>query len=77
MTPEQCRQARELLGWHQQRLALKANSCVATIMGFENGQRQTREPTLAAIRAAFEAAGVEFTAENGGRVGVRLRKQFE
>lgn len=74
MTPEQCRQARELLGWHQQHLALKANSCLSTIAGFESGQKQTREPTLAAVRAALEAAGVEFIVENGGRAGVRLMK---
>jgi transcriptional regulator with XRE-family HTH domain len=30
--------------------------------------------TLAAIRTALEAAGVEFIAENGGGPGVRLRK---
>jgi hypothetical protein len=29
---------------------------------------------LTAIRAALEAAGVEFIAENGGGTGVRLRK---
>ena len=29
--------------------------------------------TLAAIRAALEAAGVEFIAENGGGPGVRLK----
>lgn len=32
---------------------------------------------LAAIRAALEAAGVEFIAENGGGAGVRLRKGRE
>lgn len=30
--------------------------------------------TVAAIRSALEAAGVEFIAENGGGPGVRLRK---
>jgi hypothetical protein len=30
--------------------------------------------TLAAIQTALETAGVEFTAENGGGPGVRLRK---
>jgi hypothetical protein len=29
---------------------------------------------IAAIRAALEAAGVEFIAENGGGPGVRLKK---
>lgn len=29
---------------------------------------------IAVIRAALESAGVEFIAENGGGVGVRLRR---
>ena len=29
------------------------------------------------IRRAFESAGVEFTDENGGGVGVRLRKRID
>ena len=35
---------------------------------------EPREVTLGALRAALEAAGVEFIAENGGGAGVRLRK---
>ncbi len=38
----------------------------------EEGTPQRR--TLVAIRAALEAAGVEFIPENGGGAGVRLRK---
>jgi hypothetical protein len=38
------------------------------------GEVATRSSTLAAIRAALEAAGVEFIEENGGGPGVRLRK---
>lgn len=30
--------------------------------------------TIAALRKALEAAGVDFIAENGGGAGVRLRK---
>jgi hypothetical protein len=30
---------------------------------------------VAKVRAALEAAGVEFIAENGGGPGVRLRKE--
>ena len=33
-----------------------------------------RVDTLAVVRGAFEAAGVEFIDENGGGAGVRLRK---
>jgi hypothetical protein len=74
MTPAQCIKARKLLGWHPQRLALQANSCVGSVIGFETGQKQTREVTVNAIRAALEAAGIEFIAGSEGGVGVRLQK---
>jgi len=32
---------------------------------------------MAAIRSAFEAAGVEFIPENGGGAGVRLKPRKE
>nr|WP_245615436.1 hypothetical protein [Roseomonas aerilata] len=41
----------------------------------EAGNGCPRTPSLAAIRAALETAGIEFMAENGGGEGVRLRKQ--
>lgn len=40
----------------------------------KNGQRSIRLSKLATIRAALEAAGVIFVAENGEGPGVRLRK---
>jgi hypothetical protein len=43
-----------------------------TIARFERGE-ELRERTIAAIRAALEAAGVEFIAENGGGPGMRLK----
>ena len=45
-----------------------------TLIRFEGGEGTARQATLAAIRAALEAAGVEFIAENGGGAGVRLQK---
>lgn len=39
-----------------------------------SGRPYPSEAAIAAIRAALEAAGVEFIAENGGGPGVRLRK---
>lgn len=41
----------------------------------EDGAPQRR--TLAAVRAALEAAGVVFIPENGGGAGVRLREAGE
>jgi hypothetical protein len=43
-----------------------------TIADFEIGNRSPHPRTIAAIRAALEAAGVEFT--NGDQPGVRMRK---
>ncbi len=45
-----------------------------TVVDFERGARTPYPNNLIAIRAALEAAGVEFIAENGGGAGVRLRR---
>lgn len=74
MTPAQCRAARALLGKEQSEVADAANVARATLIDFEKGQRVPRASTIAAIRAALEAAGVIFVAENGDGAGVRLRK---
>jgi hypothetical protein len=42
--------------------------------GGRNGELGGREDTTQKLRAAIEAAGVEFIDENGGGLGVRLRK---
>ena len=45
-----------------------------TVARMEMEEGAPRRGTLSAIRAALEAAGVEFIPENGGGAGVRLRK---
>ena len=74
MTPAQCRAARALVGMSQDDLVEASGVAKGTIATFELGQRQPYARTLAAIRSALEAAGVEFIEENGGGAGVRLRK---
>lgn len=74
MTPGQCRAARALLNLEQSEIADRAGIARATIIDFEKGQRVPRLATIEAIRTAFESAGVEFIAENGGGAGVRLKK---
>ncbi|RFO99633.1 transcriptional regulator [Komagataeibacter xylinus] len=55
-------------------LAELAQVSTNTITRLERGE--TLYPrTVEAIRAALEAAGVEFIAENGGGAGVRLRRE--
>lgn len=69
----QCRAARALVEMDQARLAEAARVSRNTVVSFEKNQRTPNPNNLIAIRAALEAAGVEFIAENGGGPGVRLR----
>lgn len=63
-----------MLGWNQGQLAGAAQLSRMTVVDFEAGRRLPHPNNLAAIRAALEAAGVEFIEENGGGPGVRLRR---
>ncbi|GEL44572.1 hypothetical protein MEX01_51630 [Methylorubrum extorquens] len=45
----------------------------AAIADFETDKRQVRERTVDDLRAALEAAGVQFIPANGGGAGVRLQ----
>ena len=70
----QARAARGLLEWTRDQLADASGVPKRTLARFENADGGARASTLAAIRAALEAAGVELIPENGGGAGVRLRK---
>jgi transcriptional regulator with XRE-family HTH domain len=63
-----------LLDWSRDELANRCGVAKRTIVRFEANDGETRGSTLAAIRAALEAAGVIFVEENGEGPGVRLRK---
>ncbi|WP_136621850.1 MULTISPECIES: helix-turn-helix domain-containing protein [Mesorhizobium] len=71
MSAIQCKMARVALGWGVRELAEVAQVATQTITRLEKGDR-LKAKTVAAIRAAFEAAGIEFIAQNGGGPGVRL-----
>ena len=73
ISPAQCRAARSLLSWRQDELEAASGVAKKTIADFERSARTPRAATLAAIRTALEAAGIEFIDENGGGQGVRLR----
>jgi len=72
--PAQVRAARGLLAWSQDKLAAASGIPKRTIARMELAEAAPQRRTVQAIRAAFESAGVEFIAENGGGPGVRLRK---
>ena len=56
----------------QNALARAASVSRGSIIDFEKGKRTPIANNLTAIRAALEAAGVEFT--NGDQPGLRMRK---
>ncbi|MER8722600.1 helix-turn-helix domain-containing protein [Mesorhizobium sp. M0999] len=60
---DQSKAARALLNWSRVRLAAKANLSEMVISDLENEFRKPRPHNLAAIRKAFEDAGIVFTAE--------------
>ena len=76
LTSPQIRAARALLRWRAEDLAEQSAVGVATIRRAELAESQTSMTAAnnAAIRRAFEEAGVVFIAENGGGAGVRLRE---
>ena len=57
----------------QKDLAAAASLGESTVIDFERERRVVSAQSVAAIRAALEAVGVEFIPENGGGAGVRLR----
>lgn len=69
----QCRAGRALLNWSREELAEASKVSRAAIADFETDKRQVRERTVDDLRAAFEAAGVQFIPANGGGAGVRLQ----
>ncbi|HYH37998.1 MAG TPA: transcriptional regulator [Azospirillum sp.] len=75
ITPAQCRAGRGLVRMSQEQLAIAAEVGEKTVADFEReSERKLNIRTLRALRAALEAAGVEFIPENGGGEGVRVRK---
>ncbi|MGJ0507622.1 MAG: helix-turn-helix domain-containing protein [Methylocystis sp.] len=68
------RAARGLVNWSVRELSERSGVHRNTITNFETGKSGGDETTISAIRAALEAAGVIFVAENGEGPGVRLRK---
>lgn len=75
----QVKAARALLEWSKEQLASASGVSIPAIKRLElqAGDVGGRTGAAARLVAALESAGVEFIAENGGGVGVRLRKGRE
>ncbi len=76
LTGRQIRGARKLLQWSRALLSRAVGLSQAGIAALESSDGPawlTKEQEVA-VRSACELAGVEFVAEDGGGVGVRLRK---
>lgn len=75
ITIAQCRMARAAVNWSINDLADAAEVGRATIVRFESGKGAPNRSTLAAIRRAFETAGVvlfdELAGERGDGVWLR------
>ena len=64
-----------MLRMRREDLATAAQVAQATLTDFEAGKRNPYPRTLSAIRAALEAAGIEFL--NGDGPGVRVRSALD
>lgn len=73
ITAAQLRRARDLLGWSEDDLALRANVAAESIRQFEAGRYPPSAEQRGAIRGAVVAAGVELT--DGAYPDARLRPE--
>lgn len=77
ITPAQCRAARALLDWSQQRLADESNIGNATIRNFEGEKSAPQHATLDVLCRCFESAGIEFLNVDRGDGVIRLRGAYK
>jgi hypothetical protein len=77
LVSSQIRAARALIRWTAEDLSRQSAVSLRTIRRAELAERDTSMTAAndLAIRRALEAAGVEFIEENGGGLGVRLKKR--
>jgi transcriptional regulator with XRE-family HTH domain len=71
ISPAQVRAGRALLDWSRDQLVEASGVPKRTLVRLEQAETSPHSKTVAAIRTALEAAGVEFT--NGDAPGVRLK----
>jgi transcriptional regulator with XRE-family HTH domain len=74
-SPAQCRAARALLRWSQQKLAEEAQIARNTVAQFEVGRRMLHRRIRAHLTSVLQSAGVEFIPDHPQEhgEGVKLR----
>ncbi len=79
ITGAQLRMARGYLRWSAKQLADKAGVAESTVKRMEqdDGFPIARGANIEAVYKTLAAAGIIFVPENGGGVGIRLRKSPE
>src|SRR5712692_7534204 len=73
----QIRAARALLGWNQGKLARAAGVGLATLQRIEQNEGVVKGnfSTILKIQKALEQAGVHFTDDDAGEIGVHIGKR--
>ncbi len=74
LLPEQCRAARGLLNWTQERLARLAGVSRSTIKDFECHRHALHHASERLLVKALEEGGVLLIPSGNGGPGVRLRR---
>ena len=74
LSPALCRAARALLALDVAGLVKKSGVPGNIVAEFEKGGRFPQRHDLAALKLAFEAAGIIFLENNGEGTGLRLRE---
>jgi transcriptional regulator with XRE-family HTH domain len=71
----QIRAARALLGWNQAKLARAAGVGLATLQRIEQNEGEVKGnfSTILKIQKVLEKAGIQFTDDGAGEIGVRLQ----
>lgn len=74
LLPEQCRAARGLLNWTQERLATAAGVSRSTIKDFECHRHALHQSTEDLLVRALEQGGAQLLPEDRDGPGVRLKR---
>ena len=73
ITPGQVSAARQMLGWTRVHLAEVSGLSPSAVAQAETNTCKFLRLRLSKLQLVLEAAGVEFTFENSGETGMRLR----